>query len=211
MSASPVRISDKLKTEIEQCIYRLYGPQIDAVNAEKPNLGDRLYDLMYGPYLEGMERLPPEFFRATETLTFGRVGGRANTVEFKLSKKRLMGWKHPKSEQFTLSDSFGDKLQINDTPETAEIIGIIHAWWDRRKAVADVRDAGAKEVKRVLNNFKSLAPAIKMFPPLVELLPSDVRRKIEVPMHRLSSAAMELNPALKQLATDIALKKLMDR
>jgi hypothetical protein len=50
-----------------------------------------------------------------------------------------------------------------------------------------------------------------MFPPLVDLLPPEIRRKIEVPQHRLSSVEMEINPDLKRLARDIALHKILNR
>jgi len=63
----------------------------------------------------------------------------------------------------------------------------------------------------VLKTNKSLAPAIKAFPPLVDLLPAVTRIKIDVPQHRLSSVQMELDPHLKRLAAGIALKKMLNR
>lgn len=208
MSASPIRISDKLKTEVANAIDRVYGASMQAAMADKPDLGDTLYRLMYEPHFESMSRLPLEFFRHMDKLEVQKVDGLDITIDFKLSNKKLMGWKHPVSDSFK-EGTYGDKITIYLTEETEEIVNTIKAWWDVRGGVVTTREASKKEVKRVMDSFKSLAPAIKMFPPLVELLPHDVRRKIDVPMDRLSSASMELNPVLKKLSTDLAVRKMM--
>ena len=74
-----------------------------------------------------------------------------------------------------------------------------------------MRSNATASVRRVMRANKSLAPAIKAFPPLVDLLPEVTRKKIDVPQHRLSSVQMELDPHLKRLAADIALDKLINR
>jgi len=75
----------------------------------------------------------------------------------------------------------------------------------------EIRENGQKAVREILKRYVSLPPAIKAFPPLVELLPAAARGKTDVPQHKLTSAEMELNPHLKQLATDIALSKFLNR
>lgn len=210
MTASPVRISDKLKKEIVNNVHTLYGPMLDEVNKQRPDVGDRLYEIMYGPYIEDMNKLPAYFMRTAKALETRIVDGLQTSITFSLSERRRIGNTHP-MEGPVRDAGYADKIVIDRTPETEEVLNIIVAWQKQKLEVVARRDAGAKAITRVLNNFKSLAPAIKMFPPIVDLLPAYVRIKVSVPQHRLTSAAMELDPALKQLATDIAVSKLTIR
>lgn len=205
-----VRVSDKLIGQVVENVSTLYRKRFTEIENQKPDFGDRLYDLLYGPYLADMERLPEGFLRKVSRLETKTVGGKAHSIYFPLSGNRRAAWTHPHGAHVTVSDT-SDKVDILRTPQTEEIVDTILAWRQQSSDLAEVREAGQKAVRRVMKNYVSLPPIIKMFPPIVDLLPPEVKRKIEVPQHRLSSVAMELDPVLKRLATDIAVDKLLNR
>lgn len=205
-----VRISDKLISEVVGNIGNLYRRFIEDIEKQKPDIGDDLYTLVYGAHQLTMERLPVCFFNKSDRLDVSTVGERKFMVSFKMSSVRLLGRSHPENEHVETSD-YGNKLVIHRTPQTDEMVNVVLSWREQIDITIKKREAAQGAIRSLLKSFASLPPAIKAFPPIVDLLPADTRKKIEVPQHRLSSVQMELNPALKQLATDIALDKLINR
>jgi hypothetical protein len=208
--ASPVRISDKLIGEVVGNISGLYKYYTDDIDKQKPDVGDRIYELLYGPYLSRMEDLPETFFHKIDRIEVKDVAGGNLGCVFKLSSTRLGSLTHPPGDNVGSSDTRFDAVNIKRTPYTEEIVDAILGWHRQKQDILEVRINSTLAVKRVMREHKSLAPAIKAFPPLVDLLPAATRLKVEVPQHRLMSALMELDPHLKRLASDIALKKMLN-
>lgn len=208
--ASPVRISDRLIGEVAGNISEVYRWFIEDVEKQKPDVGDRIYELLYGSYLSRMQDLPETFFRRMDRVEVKYVAGEPLGYSFKLSSVKLAAYGHPPGDNVEASD-YGEKVNIKRTPLTEEIVDAILSWHKQKTELYEVRNNATQAVKRVMKGFASLAPAIKAFPPLVDLLPAATRLKMEVPQHRLSSVQMELDPHLKRLASDIALKKMLNR
>lgn len=205
-----IRISDKLKSEVIAAVHDRFRPQLEAAHKAKPDVGDEIYSLLYGPHVEDMNRLPDGFLHTTTAITTSRIGGRPVTAEFALSAKRRVAFRNPTNEDFDAPVGYSDRLVINRTGRTAHIVDQVFAWQDGIKAVMEARENAQEAVRGILKRYASLPPAIKAFPPLVDLLPPEVRKKIDVPQHRLSSVDMEINPHLKNLATIIAMQKILN-
>ena len=209
--ASPVRISDKLIVEVATKINDLYKYFAENIEKQKPDVGDRIYELLYGPYLSRMQDLPTTFFRRMERMDVKSVAEEPLSCSFKLSSVRLGSYTHPSGDNIECSSTHSDRVYIKRTPYTDELCDAILSWHDQKQDNYEVRNKVTDAVRRVMREHKSLAPAVKAFPPLVDLLPAATRQKIDVPQHRLSSVQMELDPYLKRLAADIALDKLVNR
>lgn len=209
--ASPVRISEKLIGEVAGNISDLYKYYADDIERQKPDVGDRIYELLYGPYLSRMEQLPVSFFRRLDRVEVRSIDGKILGHTFKLSSPKLGSYTPPPGDNVERAETFSDKVNIKRTPYTEDIIEAILSWDKQKQDLFEARTQATQATKRLLRNNKSLAPAIKAFPPLVDLLPAATRQKIDVPQHRLSSVQMELNPDLKRLAADIALKKMLSK
>lgn len=207
---SPVRVSEKLLGEVSGNISDVYHWFIEDIEKQKPDVGDRIYELLYGPYLSRMEQLPETFFRKMDRIETRFVGSENLGYFFKLSSMRMGSYTHPPGDHVEASD-YGEKVNIKRTSCTEEVVDAILSWHKQKMDIYEVRGKAIQAVRRVLREHKSLAPAIKAFPPLVDLLPVATRAKIDVPQHRLTSALMELDPHLKRLAADIALKKMLNR
>jgi hypothetical protein len=204
-----VRISDKLIGQVVETITNLYRKRFEEFERQRPVVGDRLYELAYGPYLSSMEAIPAGFLPKGDVIEVSKVGDRKIVLRFPLSGRRLVGMSHPSNENMT-ADDYG-RFEVVRTPMTEEIVDGILSWRKQIDDTMEIRENGQKAVRTILKRYVSLPPAIKAFPPLVELLPAAARGKTDVPQHKLTSAEMELNPHLKQLATDIALSKFLNR
>ena len=204
-----VRISDKLSAQVTDNIMVVYRKFIEDAEKEKPDVGDRLYEIMYGPHLPAMNSLPATFFRRLDRVDISHAGDKQLNASFRLSSVQLAAYTHPSGEHITCDQ--GDRVSINRTSVTEDIVDAIRGWRQRIDELYFARDGAIKAMRNVLRKHASLPPAIKMFPPLVDLLLPEIRKKIEVPQHRLSSVEMELNPDLKRLARDIAIHKILNR
>lgn len=209
--ASPIRISDKLISEVAGNISNLYRYFLDEIEKQRPDVGDRIYELLYGPYLSRMEQLPDTFFRRLDRVEVRSIDGKPFGYPFKLSSDKFGSYTHPPGDNVECAETFSDKVNIKRTPYTEDIVDAILSWDKQKQDLLDVRTQAVQAIKRLLRSNKSLAPAIKAYPPLVDLLSPETRVKIDVPQHRLTSALMELDPDLKRLASDIALKKILNR
>jgi len=205
-----VRVSDKLVGQVVEGVGFLYRKFFDDIEKQKPDVGDRLYELLYGPYLSTMETLPHTFFRKMDRIETRSVGEKQLGLSFKLSAAKLGSYNHPPGEHVEASD-YGDKVNIKRTPLTEEIVDAILSWRSQIDEINVTRELGQKAMRKLFKTYASLPPIIKMFPPVVDLIPAETKRKMDIPQHRLSSVAMELDPVLKRLATDIALTKILHR
>jgi hypothetical protein len=206
-----VRISDKLTAMVIENISSLYRKKLEELDKQKPDVGDRLFELIYGPHRHGMELLPKCFFRRFDSIEVGQIDGVKWLIRFKLSTVMLGSYSHPTNETIGLDGYSSDRVALTRTPQTEEIIDAILEWKGKIQTVGEVRMNAQGAVKGILKSYVSLPPAIKAFPPLIDLLSPEVRKKVDVPQHKLTSVEMELNPHLKQLATDIALNKFLNR
>lgn len=203
---SVVRISEKLILSVGDRVTYIYKQKKDEVAKQKPNVGDALFDLIHEPYIDTMKQLPDCFFRNYNEVTINGIEDTECILSFRLSSTRLGSLGFPSSEHLS-AERYSDKVNIKRTHRTEEIIDAIQRWRAEMELVSTQRDGSITAIRSLLRKHKSLPPAIKDFPPLVELLPTKTKNKTSVPQHRLSSVTMELNPALKQLAADIAIEK----
>lgn len=205
-----VRISDKLRSAVDRSIRDLYRRFLVQIEKTKPDVGDEVYAIMYEQHLSNMALLPECFFRAHYDIDVRRIDGCDVCIRLPLSEKRLGSFNLPSNEHIE-RDDYHDRVIIERTARTEHIVDALLAWVAEKDAIAQQCDAAQAAVRGILEKHKSLPPAIKDFPPLVEFLPKEVKSKVSVPQHRLSSVTMELTPALKELATRVALDKLLNR
>lgn len=205
-----VRITDKLRASVTDNIQALYKKFVEQIEKQKPDVGDELFNLMYEPYREAMTLLPKEFFCNRYEIEVRDIVGRPVYIKLKLSSPQLGSFNLPSSEHMK-KDDYQDRVTLNRTIRTEHIVDALLAWQEQKDILYAQRDAAQAAVRGILKKHKSLPPAIKDFPPLVEFLPKEVKSKVSVPQHRLSSVTMELDPALKELATRVAIDKMLNQ
>jgi hypothetical protein len=205
-----VRITDKLRAAVTNNIQDLYHKFVEQIEKQKPDVGDELYNLMYEPHREAMALLPECFFCRRYEIELRKIVDKPVYIKLKLSSPQLGSYGMPSNEHMQ-KDDYHDRVILNRTIRTEHIVDALLAWQEQKDTLHAQRDAAQAAVRGVLKWHKSLPPAIKDFPPLVEFLPKEVKSKVSVPQHRLSSVTMELDPALKELATRVAIDKMLNQ
>jgi hypothetical protein len=168
-----VRITKELKGDIINASMAKFRPSIEAAQDSKPDdvWGDYIYDKVWGPYREQMEALPKEFFSYQETITILRVGSVGMSFIATLSQPRPIAT----INTHLLTHEWGGNYSLLPAPEWHDLIMAAEAWKDRYDKALARRKAVIEGVNSVLDTYKTLALALKAWPPLWELVPGKVK------------------------------------
>jgi hypothetical protein len=177
-----VRITEQLVNDVMHKV----GQQFDAAHAKaealRPDIGDDVYDIIIGrPHGSDMTKCPKEFFNSYNMMYIYCNGFSPRSVsgDWGLSDERPFPHAIPDRRDVIYEDSHyrGVRITINRELEFAAIYEKLDKWQDALKIVADERQAAKMETKRVLESFTTLAPVLKAWPALWELLPDHVKDK----------------------------------
>lgn len=190
-----VRFSEELRQCIISNARRVHTEIISKAEEAYPqDWGDRLYDLMFRDTKAAMNALPKGYFKAHDSLRIEGFGeDRDRTVEVKLSSERRWPNETPANESTGLRTggrSFYNGVTLDPADDR----------WDDFKVEYNVflnnYEAAVKQqvdfvggVKQVLNSYSTLAPALKAWPALWDLIPTDKKdRHREIVEKRSRSA-----------------------
>ena len=152
------------------------------------DLAMRIYNKGMAPYIEHVNKLPVEFFNVTDNFRVYIEGSVTVSAEPTLQKKRfsveipafngtklLLPSAFPSGHMLTRK-YWGVGLNL-DHSDAHEFHPEIEAYALRIVDAGSKADAFVNGVKAVLRKYSTLAPALKEWPALWELLPADVREQ----------------------------------
>jgi hypothetical protein len=187
-----------------------------ARESHDPNWGRRIYELAFDADTRNkMQQLPLCFFK-----TFDRV--------------RLEGFESAPSDGLTTMMTMrydcevdmsglpfpnempkGNPLQmgwrgckVTYDPSFYELAVEFNEWCQRIRDAEDKRDQFVDGVKKVLENFSTLAPALKAWPALWDLVPDDKKEKHKEIVERKKSGPTELEIDTSSLTAAVTMAKL---
>ena len=185
-----VKFSKELRDAVAGKATQIFIDRISAVSLQFPNdWGAKIYDRIFGEYEEVFKTMPPELFRWDDALavytnvTIPWSGKRVNfTRNFPFPNNSLREYRAVPpakthmatcrySSDTTNLDLKIDSLEWNDLRQD-----IIH-YLDKIDAIEIERDKFVDSVRAVMDAYTTLAPALKAWPPLWDLLPSDVQER----------------------------------
>lgn len=170
-----VRITKELRGIILGIATKKFEPMVSAAMNSKPEdkFGDYIYDQVWGLYRERMEALPNEFFRRRSTIAIRQVANVPLTFITTFSQERPVPGV-PDAKSHMIRDN-GSSYTLVDDPVWAPIIEEARAWQERCSVAGQRRQNFVNGVTAVLDSFTTLAPALKEWPPLWELVPEHVK------------------------------------
>jgi len=178
-----VRFSQELRTQIMRSANNIFHSKIAAVRSRPLPAewtGDTLYDAIFSEWRTHMEALPKEFFYSYDNFGLRTVGSIVVRTGFKLATKRRFPANIP-SNQFVFRSGYGstNEFDLKDHPDSPFRSLIDHFKQIERDAGAleEQRHAFAQGVQKVLDAHATLAPALKAWPALWDLLSEDVKNK----------------------------------
>lgn len=210
-----VRFSQELKDAILGNARATFSNQINAAQVFTPEsvTGDEIYFATFGAHATIMEQLPEVYFdMATEVrirhVRFTTPDLIAIDKTFAFTKPRR--WPHSIGKLNPIlrpSESYGGGFNTTDDPFWQNLYAEAKAWNDKRIAIIKRRDEFVASVKQVVEAHITLAPALKMWPPLWDLIPENYRNRHRLVVER-TKQEVEVNVDLNRMTVLAAQAKL---
>lgn len=213
-----VRFSATLVDQILKNAAEVHAPAIKLAKQAPTNWGDRFYNLLMRDYIPVVSQLPDKFFKQVSTIEFRPP----TTMSFSAYGCGSVILSQPKSMPHD-TDAL-KHLPVHMTVWSTEATAVLRPdpYWEGlddeivryyENVVAHVEKSNqfVASVKRVLQAHSTLAPALKTWPPLWELVPDDAKRKHEEKTQRGKRGEInpdELGIDLSQMTAAVALKRI---
>jgi hypothetical protein len=175
-----VRFSDELKGAIVKNAEAIFKKQLDDALASYPkDWADRVYERAFAPYIPSMNSLPSCFFTTVGSINIAKIGDMRVGVACTLTNSRAYPYALPTTPDFPVSKTgYSDtELTLKDTPMFEDIKAEAIAYMERVSTVRQRKEVFVEQVKKIINAHATLAPALKMWQPLWDLIPEEYKER----------------------------------
>ena len=219
-----VRFSDQLKDSIRENAKAMFKESIDKAKADVPaHWADKLYQSFFpADVIAKFNALPDYAMKKESVLTFGGFYNAPEDVfqtaeflskayecdEIRLEFSKNMPWPHNFEPEITgfKSEWRSNKADYNDSrwdwlkPEFKEYV--------RKIFEQEAKQAKFVEgINKLMNTYSTLAPALKAFPALWDLVPEEAKERHKKIVER-KKAEVELDVDLNSMTAAVTLNKL---
>ena len=215
-----VRFSDKLKDEIERKAKDIFAKELNDIRADIPATwsAEYLYNTVFPKDIrDKMDALPDKYLKQTSRLNLcgfkdipegesNAFWGLKTDVRLAFAEPKPIpeGSEHP---EFYMGWR-GVSLNYN-TPRFATIRAEFKVWRDKQMVVRDKREVFIDGIKQIMNTYSTLGPALKVFPALWDLVPSEYQERHMKVTKRKRGDAKELGDLdVNNLTATVTLNKL---
>lgn len=139
--------------------------------------GQRIYDILFRDVKPFIAQVPDEWFRYVEQIKISSVGGVPCNMTFSFATPQPWPYQFVETELAKKEQSWNDSIDLKDHLVWGEFYAEVIAYRQRVQEAAKRRDEFVDAVKKLCNTYNTLAPALKAWPPLWELVPEDVKDK----------------------------------
>lgn len=201
-----VRFSKELCEAIIKNAGRMFDKQMDTATGNiNATWGDRIYEIIHRKYIPAMNALPICFFSTTEEMKVSKINGKdVGGLECKMTARRPIPYSLPNDVPARGKDYHGYELVGNDWEEIAQEIADYKA---SIAAVSDKKKAFIASVKKVIEAHATLAPALKMWQPLWDLIPEEYKDRHRQVVER-EKKEVKVDVDLTALTAQVAFHKM---
>ena len=192
---------------------------VAACESYAPDLADRLYAKVFNEYIPHMNALPEEFFMVHSKLLVSKVCGIG--MPDGIPTYKHMEFSSPVRIPFGLPDKFpvdfntyyhsgytGASVRLDFKERFPEITEEILTYYDRIKKLLDERTVFRNQVRKILEANRTLAPAIKIWSPLVSLLPVETLARHNETNKKIVKEEVSIDVDLSSMTTAVVANKL---
>lgn len=174
-----VRFSKELQDAILNNARGVFGKQLEMARDAKPEQawGERIYDTLFGEHTAVLNAVPQYFLNMVDKIKVEQVGGQACSLEFQLNSPKPFPKEFPDTELAKKAGYYDNAIALKDHLAWGELFADVKRWRDGIKAVEEKRDAFVKQVNTIINAHATLAPALKMWQPLWDLVPEEYKNR----------------------------------
>lgn len=172
-----VRFSKELIEKIIRNARNKMEPAITKAKEQKLDnaWGQRIYDTIFLEVKPIISQVPAGWFKMVDKICIEQVGDTRCDMQFTFATPL------PWPDVFVTTDiakrdrSYSDGIALTDEHVWAEFYAEVVAYKQRVSIVKQRQNEFADMVKKVTEAYSTLAPALKAWPPLWELIPEDVK------------------------------------
>lgn len=196
-----VRFSQELKDEILKMARRKMEPAIDRALQSRPDnsWGMRLYDTMFAQERLYLDKIPAHWFKQVSEFFVSRIVDVADVgLKFELPVPVL--WPHTIEDNEFIAKpdgySYHEAVSLKDHEVWSEFTTEVKAYRARLRSAKERQKEFTDMVGRVLETYTTLAPALKAWPALWELIPEkykDRHRTVVVKTKKEIELDVDLN------------------
>lgn len=174
-----VRFSKELQDEIIKKAKAVFDKQLETAKNSRPSheWADKIYTTLFGQHVPALNAVPQEFLNMVEYIEVGRVGAVNCGLRFDLPSKRAWPREFVETEYAKRTNTYGSELILKDHLVWGELFVEVKDWQDRIKAVHTKRDEFVTQVQKIIDAHATLAPALKMWQPLWDLIPEEYKER----------------------------------
>jgi hypothetical protein len=202
-----VRFSQELRDKIKVNAGNLFTTDLQKADAVPDGLGDKIYEIAYGSYIPAMNALPNEFFYSLSGIAVKKIGD----VVYNAPRLSFRNGKRPIAETPLANMLY----KSNYSREDWDLIG--DGWAEvkqeldlRKNRIAEVarkKNEFVESVNKIINSYETLAPALKAWQPLWDLVPEEYKERHRKVVERTKNEVV-LDVNLDTLTAQVIKSKL---
>jgi hypothetical protein len=192
---------------------------VAACESYAPDLADRLYAEVFSEYIPHMNALPEEFFMVHTKLFVSKVcdiempngAPTYKHMEFSSPVRIPHGIPSKLTIQFSSyyrSECLTASARLDFKERFPEITEEILSYYDRIQKLLVERTVFRNQVKQILEANRTLAPAIKIWSPLVSLLPVETLARHRETNKKIVKEEVSIDVDLSSMTTAVVANKL---
>lgn len=172
-----VKFGEKLNKSILQNAQKKMQFAVDRAVETKPDnsWGQRIYDILFADVQPIIAQLPAGWVKTEKQIAISCVSGRNYSLTFIFAKP--LPWPHAfaATKLAEKTGSWDEKITLKEDPVWDDLRVEVVAYIERVCAARKRQIEFVDMVKTVINTYGTLAPALKAWPPLWDLIPEDVK------------------------------------
>jgi len=205
-----VRFSKELQEEIIKNAKGVFGKQLETAKNNRPEneWGEKIYDILYGQYANVLNAVPQMFLTTNNKFKVDQVGSLSCSLEFTLNSAKPFPKEIPDTEYAKKSSGYyGNEYILKDHLVWGEFHTDVKRWLDGIKAVNVRQEEFVKQVQQIITAHATLAPALKMWPPLWDLVPEQYKERHRTIVERTKND-VEVNVDLSSMTAAVVANKI---
>jgi hypothetical protein len=174
-----VRFSKELVDLIEKNARAKMRPAIERAQEQKLDnaWGQKIYDILFADVLPSLNQLPAGWVKTVPGIKIGHVAGRSCGMTFSFVTPQPWPIEFKETEYAKKEGYYGDDIALKDHLVWGEFLAEVLAYNERVNAAAQRQTEFVAMVRKVCDTYTTLAPALKAWPPLWELIPESYKDK----------------------------------
>lgn len=205
-----VRFSQELRDNILRSARNKMQPAIDRVQESAPNTpewAEKIYNTIFSEDLPAIRSLPSYWFNEYEGFEVARAFGQDTYLQMKFATPKPWPADFQQNHLAKRTGYGSARIELLDVPEWDEFKTEVLAYREKVMAAARRKEEFVDAVRQVINAYTTLAPALKAWPALWELIPDHVKEKHREVKER-TKKEVEMSVDLNKMTALISAAKL---